>query len=122
MIHSDYCTQSTAVSGQAGSSVSLSGLDISEMSNSSVSANRDALVFQHLPMVRFVAKHVYERMPKYVDLDDLISAGLVGLIDAAAKFDCNKQVQFKSYAQFRVRGAMLDSLRSTDWSPREVRR
>jgi len=57
-----------------------------------------------------------------VELDDLISAGVVGLIDAFSKFDHSKQVQFKSYAQFRIRGAILDSLRSLDWSPRELRR
>jgi RNA polymerase sigma factor for flagellar operon FliA len=57
-----------------------------------------------------------------VELDDLVSAGVVGLIDAFSKFDHNKKVQFKSYAQFRIRGAILDSLRTLDWSPRELRR
>ena len=55
-------------------------------------------------------------------MDDLVSAGVVGLIDAFSKFDHSKQVQFKSYAQFRIRGAILDSLRTLDWSPRELRR
>ena len=84
--------------------------------------NRDELIVQHLPTVRFVARRVYERLPQHVDLEDLISAGIVGLIDAAGKFDWSKQVQFKSYAQFRIRGAILDSLRTLDWSPRELRR
>jgi RNA polymerase sigma factor FliA len=57
-----------------------------------------------------------------VELDDLVSAGVVGLIDAFSKFDHKKKVQFKSYAQFRIRGAILDSLRTLDWSPRELRR
>jgi RNA polymerase sigma factor for flagellar operon FliA len=58
----------------------------------------------------------------HVELDDLVSAGIVGLIDAFGKFDHSKKVQFKSYAQFRIRGAILDSLRVLDWSPRELRR
>jgi RNA polymerase sigma factor for flagellar operon FliA len=57
-----------------------------------------------------------------VEIDDLISAGVVGLIDAFNKFDHTKKVQFKSYAQFRIRGAILDTLRSLDWSPRDLRR
>ncbi len=83
---------------------------------------RDELLLQHLPTVRFVARRIHERLPQHVELDDLVSAGLVGLVDAADKFDWSRQVQFKSYAQFRIRGAILDSLRTLDWSPRELRR
>ncbi len=77
---------------------------------------------EHLPTVRYLARRIHERLPQHVDLDDLVSAGVVGLIDAFAKFDHGKKVQFKSYAQFRIRGAILDSLRTLDWSPRELRR
>ncbi len=83
---------------------------------------RDRLLLEHLPTVRFVARRIHERLPQHVDMEDLVSAGMVGLIDAFAKFDYGKQVQFKSYAQFRIRGAILDSLRTLDWSPRELRR
>ncbi|HEY5331741.1 MAG TPA: FliA/WhiG family RNA polymerase sigma factor [Acidobacteriaceae bacterium] len=83
---------------------------------------RDRLLVEHLPTVRFIARKIHGRLPQHVELDDLISAGVVGLIDAFGKFDHGKQVQFKSYAQFRIRGAILDSLRSLDWSPRELRR
>lgn len=83
---------------------------------------RDRLIVQHLPMVRFIARRIHERLPQHVDVEELVSAGVVGLIDAVAKFDGRKQVQFKSYAQFRIRGAILDSLRLLDWSPRELRR
>jgi RNA polymerase sigma factor FliA len=83
---------------------------------------RDRLVMEHLPAVRFIARRIHDRLPGHMELDDLISAGLVGLIDAASKFDGTKQVQFRSYAQFRIRGAILDSLRGLDWSPRELRR
>jgi RNA polymerase sigma factor for flagellar operon FliA len=83
---------------------------------------RDQLLLEHLPSVRYIAHRIHERLPQHVELDDLISSGMVGLIDAFNKFDHTKQVQFKSYAQFRIRGAILDSLRELDWSPRELRR
>jgi RNA polymerase sigma factor for flagellar operon FliA len=83
---------------------------------------RDRLLLEHLPTVRYLARRIHERLPQHVELDDLVSAGVVGLIDAFNKFDHRKKVQFKSYAQFRIRGAILDSLRILDWSPRELRR
>lgn len=85
-------------------------------------AERDRLLLEHLPTVRFVARRIHDRLPQHVNLEDLVSAGIVGLMDACTKFDHSKQVQFKSYAQFRIRGAILDSLRTLDWSPRELRR
>jgi RNA polymerase sigma factor for flagellar operon FliA len=85
-------------------------------------AERDRLLLEHLPTVRYLARRIHERLPQHVELDDLVSAGVVGLIDAFNKFDHTKKVQFKSYAQFRIRGAILDSLRILDWSPRELRR
>jgi RNA polymerase sigma factor for flagellar operon FliA len=85
-------------------------------------AERDRLLLEHLPTVRYLARRIHERLPQHVELDDLVSAGMVGLIDAFNKFDHRKKVQFKSYAQFRIRGAILDSLRILDWSPRELRR
>jgi len=84
--------------------------------------DRDRLLLEHLPTVRYLARRIHERLPQHVELDDLVSAGVVGLIDAFSKFDHTKEVQFKSYAQFRIRGAILDSLRTLDWSPRELRR
>ena len=77
---------------------------------------------EHLPMVRFLALRIRERLPQQVEMEDLISAGIVGLMDAMQKFDPKKKVQFRTYAQFRVRGAMLDSLRALDWGPRDLRR
>jgi RNA polymerase sigma factor for flagellar operon FliA len=94
----------------------------SEAGESEAATDRDLLLMEHLPTVRYLARRIHERLPQHVDLDDLISAGVVGLIDAFSKFDHNKKVQFKSYAQFRIRGAILDSLRTLDWSPRELRR
>jgi RNA polymerase sigma factor for flagellar operon FliA len=85
-------------------------------------AERERKLLEHLPTVRYLARRIHERLPQHVELDDLVEAGVVGLIDAFNKFDHNKKVQFKSYAQFRIRGAILDSLRMLDWSPRELRR
>jgi RNA polymerase sigma factor for flagellar operon FliA len=82
----------------------------------------ERVLLEHLPIVRFLARRIHERLPQHVDIEDLFSAGVVGLMDAFAKFDPSKKVQFRSYAQFRIRGAILDSLRTLDWSPRELRR
>ena len=104
-----------------GAAATSDALDGGQAKNSAV-PDRDQLLMEHLPTVRYLARRIHERLPQHVELDDLISAGVVGLIDAFSKFDHTKQVQFKSYAQFRIRGAILDSLRTLDWSPRELRR
>ncbi len=83
---------------------------------------QERVLLEHLPIVRFLARRIHERLPQHVDIEDMVSAGVVGLMDAFAKFDPAKKVQFRSYAQFRIRGAILDSLRTLDWSPRELRR
>ena len=88
----------------------------------SLTSEQERVLLEHLPIVRFLARRIHERLPQHVDIEDLVSAGVVGLMDAFAKFDPQKKVQFRSYAQFRIRGAILDSLRTLDWSPRELRR
>jgi RNA polymerase sigma factor for flagellar operon FliA len=85
-------------------------------------SEEERLLVEHLPIVRFLARRIHERLPNHVDMEDLVSAGVLGLMDAFTKFDPAKKVQFRSYAQFRIRGAILDSLRTLDWSPRELRR
>jgi RNA polymerase sigma factor for flagellar operon FliA len=87
-----------------------------------LSGDEERVLLEHLPIVRFLARRIHERLPHHVDIEDLVSAGVVGLMDAFQKFDPAKKVQFRSYAQFRIRGAILDSLRTLDWSPRELRR
>jgi RNA polymerase sigma factor for flagellar operon FliA len=87
-----------------------------------LSGEQERVLLEHLPIVRFLARRIHERLPQHVDIEDMVSAGVVGLMDAFAKFDPAKKVQFRSYAQFRIRGAILDSLRTLDWSPRELRR
>jgi RNA polymerase sigma factor FliA len=87
-----------------------------------LTAEEERVLLDHVPIVRFLARRIHERLPQHVEIDDLVSAGVVGLMDAFSKFDPTKKVQFRSYAQFRIRGAILDSLRTLDWSPRELRR
>ena len=93
-----------------------------EGANTGISGEEERLLLEHLPIVRFLARRIHERLPQHVEMEDLVSAGVVGLMDAFTKFDPKKKVQFRSYAQFRIRGAILDSLRTLDWSPRELRR
>jgi RNA polymerase sigma factor for flagellar operon FliA len=83
---------------------------------------REALVLQHLPQVRLIAKRIHDRLPPHIALDDLISTGVVGLIEAVDNFDPSFNVQLKTYAERRVRGAIMDSLRQMDWAPREMRK
>jgi RNA polymerase sigma factor for flagellar operon FliA len=83
---------------------------------------REQLILEHLPLVRHIAKRIHNRVPSTILLDDLIHSGIVGLIDAVNKFDPNKFVDLGVYAQHRIRGAILDSLRGLDWSPRLLRR
>jgi RNA polymerase sigma factor for flagellar operon FliA len=85
-------------------------------------ALRDKLVMEHLPLVKAIAIRLYESLPVHADLDDLIHAGMIGLIDGAEKFDERKDIMFKSYAKHRIKGAMLDSLRQLDWASRDLRR
>lgn len=83
---------------------------------------RDNLVETYLPHVKFIADRISAKLPPSVEADDLYSAGVIGLIDAVEKFDSSRGVLFKTYAELRIRGAILDSLRELDWVPRSVRR
>src|SRR5208283_1925357 len=87
-----------------------------------VGENSEQLLLEQLPQVKYIARRIHERLPQHVPFDDLLHAGIVGLIDAMHKFDASKNVKFSSYAKFRIRGAILDSLREMDWSPRDLRR
>ena len=85
-------------------------------------AERERVLLEELPQVRHIARRIHERLPRHVPLEDLVHAGVLGLIDALNKFDLSKRVQFSSYAKFRIRGAILDSLRELDWGSRLMRR
>ncbi len=81
----------------------------------------DQLIVEYSPLIKYVAYRLAMRLPSHIELDDLISSGVIGLIDAIEKFNPDKETQFKTYAEIRIRGAMLDELRSQDWVPRSVR-
>jgi len=83
---------------------------------------RERLILEHLPQVRLIARRIHERLPESVNLDDLISTGIVGLIQAIDNFDPRHGVKLKTYAEYKIRGAILDSLRGLDWAPRQQRR
>ena len=83
--------------------------------------NREAVIKEYAPMVKYVANRIAMRLPPHIEVDDLISVGVLGLIDAIDKYDATRGAKFKTYAEFRVRGAILDELRSMDWVPRSVR-
>src|SRR5215471_8317906 len=77
---------------------------------------------EHLPQVRLIARRIHERLPESVNLDELISAGTIGLISAIDRFDPSLNVKLKAYAEYKIRGSILDSLRGLDWAPRQQRK
>src|SRR5437870_3331166 len=81
-------------------------------------ADVDALIQEYAPLVKYVAQRLACRLPDWICLDDLISTGVLGLMDAIAKYDPTRGTTFKTYAEWRIRGAMLDALRELDWKPR----
>ena len=87
-----------------------------------VQSREDATVAEHLPLVRFIAVRVAATIPVRIDLDDLIQTGTIGLLDAVRRYDPSKGIPFPAYARFRIRGAILDSLRQLDWATRNQRK
>ena len=83
---------------------------------------RERLILEHIPQVRLIARKIHERVPDCICFDDLMSAGVVGLIHAIDNFDPAQNTKLRTYAEFRIRGAILDSLRQTDWAPRLKRK
>jgi RNA polymerase sigma factor for flagellar operon FliA len=83
---------------------------------------RNELVMQELSQVYYIASRIRERLPGHIELEDLVNAGVIGLLEASRNFDSSKNAQFKVFAKFRIRGAILDSLRESDWGSRSLRR
>jgi RNA polymerase sigma factor for flagellar operon FliA len=88
---------------------------------SPVNSTRERLVLEYAPLIKYIAQKIAARLPANIELDDLISSGVIGLMDAIEKYDSNRDNKFKTYAEFRIRGAILDELRAQDWVPRSVR-
>lgn len=83
--------------------------------------NREEVIIRYSPMIKYVANRIAMRLPPHIEVDDLISVGVLGLMDAISKYDSSRGAKFKTYAEFRVRGAILDELRALDWVPRSIR-
>lgn len=88
---------------------------------SPVNSSREHLIVEYSPLIKFIAQKIAARLPANIELDDLISSGVIGLMDAIDKYDASRDNKFKTYAEFRIRGAILDELRAQDWVPRSVR-
>jgi RNA polymerase sigma factor for flagellar operon FliA len=82
---------------------------------------KEQIVLEHTPLIRYIVNRIAVRLPSHIDLDDLHNTGVIGLMDAIEKYDPDKNCKFKTYAEFRIKGAILDQLRSLDWVPRSVR-
>ena len=88
---------------------------------SPVNTKREFLILEYAPLIKYIAQRIAARLPANIELDDLISSGVIGLMDAIDKYDASRDNKFKTYAEFRIRGAILDELRAQDWVPRSVR-
>jgi RNA polymerase sigma factor for flagellar operon FliA len=86
------------------------------------SGDQERLLLEQLPQVRYIARRIHDRLPSHIPFDDLVQAGILGLMEALHKFDSSKNVELKTYAKHRIQGAILDSLRDLDWSPRPLRK
>jgi len=90
--------------------------DVSPLTHS-----KDELIVKYAPLIKYIAQKIAARLPPNIELDDLMSAGVIGLMDAIKKYDSSRDNKFKTYAEFRIRGAILDELRAQDWIPRSIR-
>jgi RNA polymerase sigma factor for flagellar operon FliA len=85
-------------------------------------SDREELILEHMPQVRLIARRIFDRLPGHVNLEDLVSSGTLGLIAAIDRFNGSQGVKLRTYAEYKIRGAILDSLRELDWAPRRQRR
>ncbi len=86
------------------------------------SREREAMILEHVPLIKYIVNRIAARLPSHVDREDLLQAGIIGLMDAIEKFEPQRGIKFKTYAELRIRGAVLDSLREIDWVPRNLRK
>ncbi len=82
---------------------------------------KEQIILEHTALIRYIVNRIAVRLPSHIDLDDLHNTGVIGLMDAIDKYDPGKNCKFKTYAEFRIKGAILDQLRSLDWVPRSIR-
>jgi RNA polymerase sigma factor for flagellar operon FliA len=84
--------------------------------------DQERRLLEQLPQVRYIARRIHDRLPSHIPFDDLVQAGILGLMEALHKYDPSKNVELKTYAKHRIQGAIIDSLRDLDWSPRPLRK
>ncbi len=82
---------------------------------------KEKLIIEYAPLIKYIAQKIAVRLPSNIEFDDLVSSGVIGLMDAIDKYDPTRDNKFKTYAEFRIRGAILDELRAQDWVPRSIR-
>jgi len=100
---------------------STQGSKLVKCDYSPLNTDRETLIVEYSGLIKFIAQKIAARLPANIELDDLISSGVIGLMDAIDKYDSSRDNKFKTYAEFRIRGSILDELRSQDWVPRSVR-
>jgi RNA polymerase sigma factor for flagellar operon FliA len=88
----------------------------------SYSQKRQDLIVKYTPLIKYIANRIAIRLPSHIDIEDIVNTGVLGLMDAIEKFDPTRGVKFETYAEFRIKGAILDELRAMDWVPRSVRK
>jgi RNA polymerase sigma factor for flagellar operon FliA len=88
----------------------------------SYSQKRQELIVKYTPLIKYIANRIAIRLPSHIDIEDIVHTGVLGLMDAIEKFDPTRGVKFETYAEFRIKGAILDELRAMDWVPRSVRK
>jgi RNA polymerase sigma factor for flagellar operon FliA len=88
----------------------------------SYSQKRQELIVKYTPLIKYIANRIAIRLPSHIDIEDIVNTGVLGLMDAIEKFDPTREVKFETYAEFRIKGAILDELRAMDWVPRSVRK
>jgi RNA polymerase sigma factor for flagellar operon FliA len=101
--------------------VALKKYQQAKRASSFTSEEKEKLVIEYAPLVKAIASKISSRLPKSIQIDDLISAGIMGLMDAIDKWDPSRQTKLRTYAEFRIKGAILDELRAQDWVPRTIR-
>jgi RNA polymerase sigma factor for flagellar operon FliA len=106
----------------AGAIWNLTMIDAPSWGDAQRSPAMSALVLQHLDLVRHIAAQLVRRLPNSIELDDLVQIGMVGLLETVARYECRNGSSFATFATQRIRGAMIDSLRRSDWGPRSLRR
>ncbi len=89
--------------------------------NLAIQNDKDRAILEHSDLVKYIALRLISRLPDHISIDDLISAGILGLIDAIEKYDASQGIPFEYYAKIRIKGAMLDEIRAMDWVPRSLR-